>query len=196
MVLEVARAERPLPSLTTRLFGGAGPDTFHDAYVVSEAGSPRWQALVHWGEATYVPFHEACVWPSADVVVIGGGTRVYFARLADGEPRGHVEVADGFGHLALDAGEPGVRDEALYVLGWEDAYAVGPDLKARWRAPKLAVDGLVFYEAIGTVVRLSAEMDPPGGWFDVEVDAATGRELGRRPAFLDHYVGLYGSGRP
>jgi hypothetical protein len=191
---QVTRAPAPLPSLAARALGGARPDDFHDAYVVTEAGVPCWQALVHWGEHAHVPFREECVWPGAGVVAIGGGGAVHCLRTADGEPRGRLDVADRFGHLALDAGEPGARAEALYVLGWHHAYAVGPDLKVRWQARDLAVDGIVFRDAAGPTIVVSAEMDPPGGWFEVELDAATGRELARRPDFLEGYVGIYGAG--
>ncbi|HEU4411392.1 MAG TPA: hypothetical protein VFS43_39440 [Polyangiaceae bacterium] len=194
MTWQITRALAPLPSLALRaLVGGARPDDFHDAYVVTEAGTPRWQALVHWGKHAPVPFREECVWPGAGVVAIGGGATAHFLGTADGEPRGSLDVPDHFGHLALDAGEPGVRAEALYVLGWRHAYAVGPDLRTRWRARDLAVDGIVWRTAKGPKLYLNAEMDPPGGWFEVELEAATGRELTRRPDFLEGYAGIYGS---
>lgn len=192
---QVARVAAPLASLTARPLGAASERDFHDAYVVSEGGEPRWQALAHWGEHRHVPFREELVWPSAGVVAIGGGAAVYLVGLRDGEPRRCFEVPDFFGHLALDSGKPGVRDETLYVLGWFDAYALDPTLGVRWHKRELAVDGLVFSGADGTTVRLGAELDPPGGWFEITLDALTGRELSRRPDFSDGYVGLYGSGR-
>jgi hypothetical protein len=58
------------------------------------------------------------------------------------------------------------------------------------------VDGVLFKDPAGSRLRFSVEMDPPGGWFDLELDAVTGRELSRTPNFTDGYVGLYGSSGP
>ena len=46
--------------------------------------------------------------------------------------------------------------------------------------------------AEGAVAHLFAEMDPPGGWFAVEMDLLTGAELARRPAFSPCYAGYSG----
>lgn len=101
-----------------------------------------------------------------------------------------------FGHLALDPGEEGVRPETLYVLGWTDAIAIDPSLETRWSARDLAVDGITFNGVSGPLIRLSVEMDPPGGWFEIELDSATGHERSRAEAFSDDYLGIYGGPRP
>lgn len=49
------------------------------------------------------------------------------------------------------------------------------------------MDGIVFREVSGPLVGFGVEMDPPGGWFAIEVDARTRRELSRTPG----YDGIY-----
>jgi len=155
-------------------------DAFDDVYVLFDGESPRWQTVIRWGEHAHVPFREELVWEAAGVAVVGGGAAVYFLDLTSGALRHRLDVPCLFGHLALDHGEAGVRGEALYVLGWTDAIAIAPSLQTRWWARNLAVDGVVFHETAGALIRLGVEMDPPGGWFEIEVEAATGRELSRR----------------
>ena len=62
-----------------------------------------------------------------------------------------------------------------------------------WIARDVAVDGIVFGEVEGPLLTVHAEMDPPGGWFAVTLDARDGRELDRQPALTPGYVGLYGA---
>jgi hypothetical protein len=167
-----------------------------DTYVLFRDNKPCWQAVTTWGEHGWVPFREELVWDSAGVAVVGGGAAVHFLDLANGAPRWRLEVPCLFGNLELDQGEPGHRPEALYVLGWTDIIAVDPTLQIRWSARDVAVDGVIFYDAAGPILRFGVEMDPPGGWFQIELDAQTGRELSRTPNFSSDYSGLYGSGGP
>lgn len=110
------------------------------------------------------------------------------------------QIAQGhskFGHLAL-AVVPALaagadEGELLLILGWNDVHAIARDLSTRWIARDVAVDGLVFGAVDGSLLAVHAEMDPPGGWFAVTLDARDGRELGRQPAFTPGYVGLYGA---
>jgi len=67
----------------------------------------------------------------------------------------------------------------LGLLGWRAVHAPARELSVRWVARDVAVDGLVFGDLTAGGVRLSAEMDPPGGWVDVGLDLRTGRELWR-----------------
>jgi len=57
--------------------------------------------------------------------------------------------------------------------------AVGPSLNVSWVNKNLAVDGIIWRGQEGQRLLLSAEMDPPGGWVDVELDANSGKELSR-----------------
>jgi hypothetical protein len=43
----------------------------------------------------------------------------------------------------------------------------------------IAIDGIVWCEQRGPHLLLEAEMDPPGGWVPVVLDAATGRLVER-----------------
>jgi hypothetical protein len=65
-------------------------------------------------------------------------------------------------------------------------------------ARDVAVDGLTGADGChdGGVLIVNAEMDPPGGWFEVVLDARSGRDLGRTPSFSPGYVGVYGVGPP
>ena len=58
-------------------------------------------------------------------------------------------------------------------------------LAVRWVSRDVAIDGLTWTGRDGDRIQLSAEMDPPGGWVDVELDALTGRELSRRQRVSD-----------
>jgi hypothetical protein len=46
-----------------------------------------------------------------------------------------------------------------------------------WVSENVAIDGITWRGQVGDRIQLSAEMDPPGGWVDVELDATTGRML-------------------
>ena len=96
-----------------------------------------------------------------------------------------------FGELSLQRVE---GTEWLFVLGWRDVHAFTPDLEEQWVSRDVAVDGITDGTVEGSVLHVHAEMDPPGGWFSVQLDVRTGRELAR-PAFTEEYVGLYGAGK-
>jgi hypothetical protein len=119
------------------------------------------------------PFCEVVTWPAASVLAIGAGDVVSFLGSDAAAPTRQLPLGDDFfGHF-------GIGDGLLYVLGWRHVVAVGPDLAVRWVARDVAIDGIVWQGCDGDRVKVSAEMDPPGGWVDVVLDAATGRELGR-----------------
>ncbi|MCE9577365.1 MAG: hypothetical protein K8W52_29725 [Deltaproteobacteria bacterium] len=186
MAIEILRGVPLDPARPVLTLGDGPPD---DTYALVEDGVMRWQAAVGWGDHRHVPFREELIWPSIDAVVIGGGDHVHVLDRATGAVRARIAVPSLFGGLALDPGEPPHRPEALFIAGWRDLIALEPTLAIRWHATDLAIDGVIVHDVVGTVVRIGCEMDPPGGWFDVEVDALTGRELGRRPAFTEDYVG-------
>ncbi len=122
------------------------------------------------------PFCEALHWPPADVVAIGVDQRVVFVAADSGVvvstlTLGTPDGGDFFGHF-------GVGDGALlFVLGWRDVVAVAPTLAVRWIARDIAIDGIIWREQRGAHLLLDAEMDPPGGWVPVVLDAATGRRV-------------------
>jgi hypothetical protein len=80
---------------------------------------------------------------------------------------------DLFGHFGPTDGD------VLFVLGWCNVVAIDKTLAVRWVSTNVAVDGITWRRQDGDRILLSAEMDPPGGWGDVELDARTGREIAR-----------------
>jgi hypothetical protein len=63
----------------------------------------------------------------------------------------------------------------LYILGWRNVIAIDRTLTVRWISENVAIDGIMWRGQDGDRILLSVEMDPPGGWVDVELDATTGR---------------------
>lgn len=139
------------------------------------------------------PFREALVWPATKRVVVGAGQQSLVLHLDSGELDQCWDLgSDDFGHLALT--EVTLQEsptELLLVLGWTSVRAYGTDLHLRWCTSDVAVDGITFDRADGPRIHLHAEMDPPGGWFAVTLDAETGKELARRPDFAEDYAGIY-----
>lgn len=135
-----------------------------------------WSVGIDFGQHSCMPFREQCVWEAAGVVVIGGGDIVYVLDAANGQLRRTIPVSSYFGYLELvRISTPlGGEEELLFVLGCSDVHAIDATLATRWVARDIAVDGLVFVELRGTLIIVSAEMDPPGGWIDVALDLATG----------------------
>ena len=120
------------------------------------------------------PFRGEKVWPAAAVVAIGGGRHVCFLAEASGAIVKTLPLgSDLFGHFSDDA------DDVLYILGWRRVVAIDRSLTVRWVSKDIAIDGITWRGQAGKRILLSAEMDPPGGWVDVELDAATGHELSR-----------------
>jgi hypothetical protein len=157
----------------------------------------RWRSSLDFGDAiAWNPFREALVWPAARRVVAAAGDRVHLLNLDTGHLRTTLILSpDHFGHLALvELAEGEATTELLLVLGWTDVRAYDASASLRWHARDVAVDGITFDHLDGSVLRVHAEMDPPGGWFSVSLDATTGRELAREPAFSPGYCGLYGQG--
>lgn len=120
------------------------------------------------------PFRQEAVWVEASVVVIAGGPEVHFLSTESGRIVKTILLGDDlFGHLGP------TDQDVLYILGWENVTAIDKTLAVRWISREIAVDGIVWRGSEGDCIKLSAEMDPPGGWIDVELDATTGRELRR-----------------
>jgi hypothetical protein len=152
-----------------------------DTYVLFDGQTPRWSVTIDWGDYASFPFREEMVWSAAGVAVIGGGAAVYLLDLETAHIRLRVPMHSYFGHLALDVDRGG--DEVLFLLGCDEVIAYGKTLDRRWHTKDVAVDGVLFDRVEGGRLWVRAEMDPPGGWFAVELDLATGKELSRRPDF-------------
>jgi hypothetical protein len=135
-----------------------------------------------------MPFREQLVWPAAGVAVIGGAAEVHFLDLETSATRLHLPLKTYFGHLSLQGAD---REEMLFVLECSDILAVRASLELAWHTKDVAVDGIVFRRIEESRLWVGVEMDPPGGWFDVEIDLATGAEISRRPAFTKDYEGVY-----
>jgi hypothetical protein len=155
-------------------------------------GSSIWRVDVDLGGTSPSPFREEAIWAEAGAVAIGGKSVVVLLELSSGAELRRIDVPSHFGHVAVQRVN---GEEWLFVLGWRDVHAFAPNLAEQWVRRGLAVDGISGGTVEGHVLHLSAEMDPPGGWFDVQLDVCTGRELVREPAFTDDYVGIYGTGK-
>lgn len=150
-------------------------------------GVRQWSVGIDLGAAASNPFIEEYYWFEAGVVAIGGGDGAYLVDLADGTLRKAIPVPARFGHFARVTRQTGSADELFLVLSQTGIEAFDRDFSRVWIAENLAVDGLV---CAGGVVQddkivVDAEMDPPGGWFEVELAFSTGRELSRRPVFSE-----------
>jgi hypothetical protein len=180
------------PNIVRGAAMGAGAPIHHigrradDAYVLFDGETPRWGLTIDWGERASLPFREELVWPAAGVAVIGGGSAVYLLDLETANIRLRVPLRVYFGHLALE--RDGSGEETLFLLGCDEILAYRRSLDLRWHAKDVAVDGVTFNRVEGSRLWVNAEMDPPGGWFAVELDLGTGKELSRQPAFSDDYL--------
>lgn len=161
-------------------FGPNGRSGF--VYAVKHNGRKIWSVGIDFGEASHVPFREEFCWLSTKTVVIGGGNVVYLLDADSGDLRKKIAVPSFFGHLELlfEPTTSGATEEVLLILGWTDVHAIDKYFNTRWVARNVAVDGIIFCEALGNELIFSAEMDPPGGWVEVALDAQTGRELWRQ----------------
>lgn len=144
-----------------------------DTYMAREGERIVWTVELRLGMSK-TPFREEVFWPAASVVAIAGGDAVHFLAAESGVITKTLSLGDDlFGHF----GDPG--GDVLYVLGWRDVVAVDRSLAVRWVSAHVAVDGITWRGLDDDRIKLSAEMDPPGGWVDVELDAITGREIAR-----------------
>jgi hypothetical protein len=124
------------------------------------------------------PLTSAITWPAAGVVAIGAGACVQFVheateRLVKTIELGSGDEGDWFGHFGDDVGD------TLFVLGWANITAIDSRLGIKWVSRNVAVDGITGGRCEAGRLYVSAEMDPPGGWVDVELDAETGQEIRR-----------------
>ena len=137
---------------------------------------------IDFGEASHVPFREELFWSSTRRIVIAGGNAVYVFDAHSGELQTTIAIPSFFGHLGLVTipTASGLTEEALLIMGWTDVHVIDSAFKTRWVARNVAIDGIVFSEIRDNEIIVSAEMDPPGGWVEVGLDAFTGAELWRK----------------
>lgn len=142
-----------------------------DTYVArDDTGAIVWRIELAL-DMSGTPFREELVWPAASVVAIAGGPSVHFVAAASGAIVKTLSLAgDLFGHF-------GPVDDVLYILGWRNVVAVDSTLEVRWVSHDLAIDGIVWKSSNDERIELAAEIDPPGGWVDVDLDVATGKIL-------------------
>lgn len=146
-----------------------GVERTGDRYTARGAGGVLWSVELHL-DTRATPFRAEVVWPAAAVVAVGGGGEVHFLAADSGAVVATVALGDDrFGGFGDPAGD------VLYVLGWRDVIAIDRSLAVRWVSKDVAVDGILWRGQDGDRIELAAEMDPPGGWIEVELDVATGR---------------------
>jgi hypothetical protein len=186
------------PSVELRLDLDGGRVT-----LLGDDGEARWSASVDGAAIQNACFREAFLWPPGGVACIGAAQYVWLFDLATGAPRLHLDLNElrpsawshfgHFGHATLGDGT-----ELLVVLSYTDVMAMDASLSIRWMAHDVAVDGLTGADGChdADMLIVHAEMDPPGGWFEVAIDARTGHELGRTPSFSPGCVGTDGVGPP
>ena len=139
-------------------------------------GAVQWQVDTGAGPTPGNPFREALSWPEGAVVVVGSGATAIALSRARGDVLGRRDVPDGFGHFAAVTSR--TRGPLLLILGWCHVQALDTRLELVWSARDLAIDGLLLLGCDGDTLRLSAELDPPGGWVDVSLDLDSGARLG------------------
>lgn len=166
--------------------------------LLGEDGEARWSARLEASTRQDACFREAFLWRPGGVACVGAGEHVWLFDLVSGVPRLHLDVDRSgssffghFGHATLGDGT-----ELLVVLTYTDVIAIDASLSIRWTARNVAIDGITGADGCrdGDLLVVHAEMDPPGGWFEVTLDARTGRELARTPSFSPGYVGIHGVG--
>ncbi len=148
-----------------------------DIYVAHTDDGALWTRVLDF-HVSHVPFREELIWEEASVVAIGGGDCVHFLSEEAGASVKVLQLGDDFfGHFGPDAGE--TLGDFIYVLGWRHVFAIDTSLSVRWTSKDVAVDGITWQGQDGERIVLSAEMDPPGGWERVVLDARCGLVLAR-----------------
>jgi hypothetical protein len=170
--------------------------------LIDTEGHTRWQVPLDSSELERACFREAILWRAGGVACVGADDRVRFYDVETGGTKFEIALDalhdspwSLFGHF----GEARLRDgtELLIILTYTDVIALNASLELRWEARDVAIDGLTFHGACDDLLVIHAEMDPPGGWFEVALDARTGEEVSRNPSFTPGYTGIYaGSSEP
>jgi hypothetical protein len=155
--------------------------------LLGEGGEARWSARIEASALQTACFREAYLWRAGGMACVGAGEHVWLFDLASGILRLHLDIDRSgcsvfghFGHATLGDGT-----ELLVVLTYTDVLAIDASLSIRWTARNVAIDGITGADGCrdGDRLVVHAERDPPGGWFEVTLDARTGRELASTPSF-------------
>ncbi len=164
--------------------------------LVADDGQVVWTTGVDASAIAGAAFCETFLWRPGGVVCLGAAEHLWFFDAASGAPRLRLDLGAlhgahfSFGHF----GHATLRDgsELLIVLGATDVLAFETSLALCWAARGVAVDGITGADGCtgDDLLLVHAEMDPPGGWFEVTLDARTGQELRRTPRFLADYGGV------
>ena len=160
-----------------------------------EDGETRWSVRLEASALADACFREAFLWRPGGVACVGAGEHVWLFDLASGVLCLHLDIGrSGFGHFGHATLGDGT--ELLLVLACTDVIAIDASRSIRWTARNVAIDGITGADGChdGDRLVVHAERDPPGGWFEVTLDARTGRELATAPSFSPGYVGRYGVG--
>ena len=172
-MIEIKRIKKPTASDIDQWIGGLeGTDLeTRSVYRLSKNGSVVWCVAIAFDAGV---FKEEIVWLKAGGAAIGGGDDLYVLSLTDGAILFHHKLNGYFGQMCLSPDKV-----SLYVSGATDLLALTTSLETAWYKKNLAVDGIIFDKISESVLHLSTEVDPPGGWEKVTVDATNGKEIDR-----------------
>lgn len=134
-------------------------------YVVLEQGGIPVSVLILYAPYHCSPFREVTIF--SDFVAIGYEDRFCLYDYVSGNTRLELEQDSYFGHLYIDRGE-------LFVCSATGITAIDNTGSILWDSPELAVDGVIIHDFNNDILRISAEMDPPGGWVDKLVSRQDG----------------------
>ena len=138
-------------------------------YFVTKNSVPYLTAEV---EMTSNPFDETCIF--GKYLCIGIFEKIAFVDLENLNVR-----YDELERFELYVGDFVIYGDMLFVLSGSGITAYDRDLNVLWKNTNLAVDGVCIYGISDDKkqLKISCELDPPGGWVDKKVDMATGIEL-------------------
>lgn len=105
-----------------------------------------------------------------EYLCIGSRDSVYFINMDNLECK-EIEVQMYFGYFHI-------YNDLLFVLDGQGVIAFDNKIHELWRQTDLAIDGVVLEEIENdTVLVLSCEMDPPGGWVTRKINILNGMEI-------------------
>lgn len=117
-------------------------------------------------------FDKACIF--GKYLCIGTADTVIFVNL---ETLGSIsmQVSFYFGYFFI-------HENMLYIASGTGITAVNPGIQTVWKNEDLAVDGVIIHEVCQdenqqAYLRISCEMDPPGGWVEKHVNLKNGELL-------------------
>ncbi|MDE7122433.1 MAG: hypothetical protein K2O42_09780 [Oscillospiraceae bacterium] len=116
-------------------------------------------------------FDKACIF--GKYLCIGTGDTVIFVNL---ETLGSIsmQVNFYFGYFFI-------YENMLYIASGTGITAVNASIQTVWKNEGLAIDGVIIHEVCKKenreYLRISCEMDPPGGWVEKHVNLTNGEIL-------------------